>query len=166
MSETKQRHGSGCVSCPNYCWSVLIAVISWSLEQHQPEPAVCCCYPTLLQHWFLWPSHKYTHTHTRMHAHTDTHTRMHINTHAHANTHTHTHAHTHTQSYIELACTAHAHTFRCAYFGMQGVEWECSLALTGEAVWQAKNKTRKWRLEMCLVFSLTFPLGSLYGANR
>lgn len=58
------------------------------------------------------------------------------------------------------------HTFRCGCFGMQGAEQECSLALTGEAVWQAQNKTRKWRLEMCLGFSLTFPPGSLWGANR
>lgn len=80
-------------------------------------------------------------------------------THANANVDTHTA----TQTHNERAYTAHAHThFRCGYFGMQGAEWECSLALTGETVWQAKNKTRKWGLEMCLSFSLTFLLGSLY----
>lgn len=79
--------------------------------------------------------------------------------------HVHTNAGMHavTQAYHERA---HTHTFRCGWFGMQEAQQECSLALTVEAVWQVKNKTRKWRLEKCLIFLLTFPVVSLYGANR
>lgn len=54
VSEPEQWHLLWLRVMSNCCWSELIAVISQSLEQHQPEPAAACrCYPTLFQHWFL-----------------------------------------------------------------------------------------------------------------
>lgn len=51
-------------------------------------------------------------------------------------THARTNAGTHTatETYNERTRRMRTLTFRCGYFGMQGAEWECSLALTGEAV--------------------------------
>lgn len=71
----------------------------------------------------------------------------------------------HTQNNWKLMCIqctharSYSHTFRCGQLICRRAESGRSFNLTGEAIWQAKNKTRKWRLEMCLVFSLTSPRG-------
>lgn len=132
---TRRWHCGGCVSCPPCCRAALIAIISCSLQQYHSEPAVCFCYPTLVC-TSSSDLHSYTRTRSCIWPHKPT---LSI----HMRVHTRTHAH----------------------FGMQDVWWECSYALTGEEVWQAQNKTEKWRLEMCLVFLLTFPLGSIRGQS-